>query len=105
MSFISTNGVATNLLFEDGSWAHTAGLPEQLYNFLSNPDSSPAYVSIGTSHRYYIKFADGTSEWSGPDEIRNTILKYKESARVKTVAFGKYRKYLNLFFIIFTNDW
>ena len=48
---------------------------------------SPTYVALGTMDRYYIKFANGKSEWVGCEDMSKTL---QESTRaVRTVAFGE----------------
>jgi len=67
---VATNGTTTVILNEDGSWAGTAGLPKQLYNKLNGPPSAkPTYVALGSLDRYYIRFADGKSQYVGCDEM------------------------------------
>ena len=98
---VSTSGKATVMLYEGGGWAHTAGVPRHLYDKLNERASSPTYVSIGaraihhllspsprhwTADRCYVKFANGASQWVGPDPMSN-VLK-TESRSVRSVAFG-----------------
>jgi len=80
---------------EDGSFWYTAGLPLGLYNKLQqNQRNPPTYISLGTNQDYYVKFANGKSDWVGIDE---TIIEEMQepSDIVKCVAFGEgsYRLY------------
>ena len=49
--------------------------------------SRPTYVSMGTQGRSYIKFADGKSEWVGPEEMSGSLHE-SSSSSVVSVAFG-----------------
>ncbi|KAL7470846.1 hypothetical protein ACHAXS_011127 [Conticribra weissflogii] len=98
---MACGGQATILLYENGGWAWTSGLPKLLHNKLKGRQRSlpsPVYVAMGSQDRYYIKFADGKSEWVGCDEM-GTELK-SNSRTVKTVAFGEY---WDSFFIVYTD--
>ena len=100
---VSTNGCATICLYESGGWAWTSGLPKLLHNKLNGRSTSlpsPEYVAIGPNGYYYIRFADGKSEWVGPDNLE-TYLKgeAKEKGGVATLAFGSN----DSFFIVYNN--
>ena len=100
---ISTNDDSTVMLYESGSWAYTPGLPTPVYNKLNGRSLShppPTYVSIGTKGRYYIKFANGKSEWVGSDAMGETL--HAESRSVQSVAFGSD---FESHFIVFSDGW
>ena len=101
---VSTNGSATIFLYENGSWAWTAGLPGQLYNKLkgrSRSLPSPTYVAIGTGNRYYIEFADGQAQWSSPDDMNKYIRREAEkNGGIASVAFGED---YDTYFIVYKN--
>ena len=87
---IATNGDSTIMLYENGGWAFTGGIPKLLHNKLNGRARSlpsPTYVAIGSDDRYYIQFADGKSEWVGCENMGNEIKNC--SALIKTVAFGE----------------
>ena len=86
---VATNGDAIIFLYENGNWAWTSGLTQQLYNKLHGRSlklPSPVYVSIGSKDRYYIRFADGQSQWWGGGLAKT--LKDTDK-QVATVAFGE----------------
>jgi hypothetical protein len=65
---VAINGAATVMLYEHGGWAYTSGLPTHLHNKLNGRQRtlpSPTCVALGTQDRYYIRFADGKSQWVG----------------------------------------
>ena len=95
---IATNGDATILLYESGGWAFTANLPNGLHNKLNGRQRSlpkPTYVALGTKDRYYIQFADGHSQWSGPDDMGDEL--QNTDRKVRSVAFG--RRYSSYFIV------
>ena len=101
---VSTNGSATIFLYENGSWAWTAGLPGQLYNKLNGRSRSlpsPTYVAIGTGNRYYIEFADGQAQWSSPDDMNKYIRgEARKNGGIASVAFGED---YDTYFIVYKN--
>jgi hypothetical protein len=93
-------GSATLALYEHGGSAHTGGMPKRVGNLLrSRPSHAPppVYISLGTQGRFYIKFADGNSEWAvgSPDGLSEWL---KSGRIVSTVAFGeKWEDYFVVF--------
>jgi len=88
---LGTNGASSIFLYENGNWAYTSGLPNLLYNKLKGRQRhlpSPEYVALGTHGRYYISFADGKSEWSGPDEMTKAINNSGCNSVIKSISFG-----------------
>ena len=78
------------MLYENGGWAFTGGIPKLLHNKLNGRARSlpsPTYVAIGSDDRYYIRFADGKSEWVGCENMGNELKNCNES--IETVAFGE----------------
>lgn len=96
---IACGGNATILLYENGGWSWTAGLPKFLHNKLNGRQAhlpKPTYVALGSQNRYYIKFADGKSEWVGCNAMTELLNTSKRS--VATVAFGgSYDSYFVVF--------
>eukprot|EP00984_Skeletonema_dohrnii_P014619 scaffold6158_cov85-Skeletonema_dohrnii-CCMP3373.AAC.3 len=94
-------GSSTIILYENGTWACTAGLTKLLYNKLNGRQKSlpsPTYVSVGSQDRYYVHFADGKSEWVGCEAMSKDL---KSSSRaVKTIAFGER---WDSYFVVFTD--
>ena len=92
------------MLYEDGRWSFTAGLPTQLYNKLhgrATHHPSPTYVSLGTQNRYYIKFSNGKGELVGPNSLITKL--HEEYWRdVASVAFGED---WDTWFIVFTDGY
>ncbi|EJK64907.1 hypothetical protein THAOC_14305, partial [Thalassiosira oceanica] len=99
---MATGGTATVMLYEDGDWMYTAGLPKLLHNKLkcrAKHHPSPVYVAVGSEDRYCIKFSNGKSEWVGCDDLTDE-LNSSPSNKVKSVAFGaSYDSY----FVVYTN--
>ncbi len=96
---ISTDGTATIMLHEGGSWSYSSAIPKLLHNKLNGRQRTlpePRYVAIGTEDRYFISFVDGKSEWVGPDSMTRCL--NASTRRVKTVAFGRN---FESFFIVF----
>ena len=69
------------IISKDGKVAWK-NIPLRLHNYLSNriaSDSTPCEVSLGANGSYYIRFIDGTSDWSLPaktaQECQNLILR------------------------------
>jgi len=92
------------MLYENGGWASSSGLPLNLYNKLNGrwrSLPSPVYVSLGSQDRYYIQFADGKSEWVGCDGMTKQLQSSK-SRKVKSVAFGEY---MDSYFIVYTDGY
>ncbi|KAL7541594.1 hypothetical protein ACHAXR_011051 [Thalassiosira sp. AJA248-18] len=98
---MACGGRATILIYEDGGWAFTPGLPKLLHNKLNGRQRSlpsPKYVSMGSQDRYYIEFVDGKSEWVGCDDMSTEL--NSSSSTVKTVAFGED---WDSYFIVYTD--
>ena len=78
------------MLHEYGGWSWNGAPTKLLHNKLQGRQRhlpGPTYVALSGDNRYYIKFADGKSEWVGPDSFSDKI--HAESSRgVRTVAFG-----------------
>ena len=85
---VAIDGNSAFLVHEGGGWDHSGGVTPALHELMYGTARRPAYVALGTNHRYYIQFTDGSSEWSA-----NCGAKFAEAARVQgevqTVAFGK----------------
>ena len=78
------------MLHENGGWSWYGTLTKLLDNKLQGRQRhlpGPTYVALSGDNRYYIEFADGKSEWVGPDSFSDKI--HAESRGVRTVAFGK----------------
>ena len=87
---VAINGTAAIFLYEGGGWAYTANLCTNLFKKLNGRSinhPSPLYVAMGTMDRYYIRFANGKSEWAGCDCMSEEL--NSTSRAVKTVAFGR----------------
>jgi len=87
---VATNGRSTIMLYADGDWASTAGLPDALHKTLKGRQShqpAPVYVSLGSEDRYYIQFSDNTSKWVGGDLLTKQL--QKQEGAVRSVAFGE----------------
>eukprot|EP00559_Dactyliosolen_fragilissimus_P008746 CAMPEP_0184856352 /NCGR_PEP_ID=MMETSP0580-20130426/1532_1 /TAXON_ID=1118495 /ORGANISM="Dactyliosolen fragilissimus" /LENGTH=1265 /DNA_ID=CAMNT_0027351335 /DNA_START=217 /DNA_END=4011 /DNA_ORIENTATION=- len=55
-------------ILEDGSWKYTPGLPSglsKLFRTRSLSHPKPIYISMGSYNRYYVRFENGKTEWSG----------------------------------------
>lgn len=90
-------------LKEDGGWAYSSGLPNNLHKLLhtrATSHPSPLYVALGTEGRYYIRFANGKSEWVGPEGM--TTLLNQETRKVRSVAFGSD---WSTYFVAFEDGW
>ena len=80
---------ATMMLYEGGHSGWTTGVTTHLYNKLNSRDYSlpePEYVAMGSEDRYYVLFADGKSEWVGPNSMHKAL---EGDWPVKSVAFGQ----------------
>lgn len=76
-------------LDDNGGWVYR-GISNKLYTKLQSRASShpsPDYVALGSNGRYYIRFANGKSEWMGPAGDLSDVL--KGGREVASVAFGK----------------
>ncbi|GFH52418.1 hypothetical protein CTEN210_08894 [Chaetoceros tenuissimus] len=90
-------------LYENGGWAYSSGLTTNLHKklhtrALSHP--SPDYIAMGSLDRYYIRFANGKSEWVGPKDM--TELLQNTNRKVKSVAFGED---FETYFIVFEDGY
>lgn len=100
---IACGGNATIMLYEKGGWSFTVGLPKLLHNKLNGRQKhlpKPIYVAIGSLDRYYIRFADGKSEWVGSDAL--TKLLKNNTRKVATVAFGES---FDSYFVVFEDGY
>ncbi len=100
---LACGGTSSLFLYESGQWAYTSGLTEELVRLLTMRQtqkmSPPKYVALGSQGRYYIKFRDGTAEWSGCKDMTNILNLARNSSRaVKGIAFGEGR---DSYFIVF----
>ena len=91
------------MLYEKYGWSWNGTPTKLLYNKLHGrqrhlPD--PTYVALSGDNRYYIKFADGKSEWVAPDSFSDKI--HAQSRGVRTVAFGED---WDTWFIVFNDGW
>ena len=93
VSCLATNGAASILLHDDGSFHHTSGLPAPLLDRLHRRDPSsppPDYAALGSEDRYYIRFADGRASWFGPPSMDVELREADGTERrVASVAFGR----------------
>mmetsp|Transcript_19859 Transcript_19859/g.25575 ORF Transcript_19859/g.25575 Transcript_19859/m.25575 type:complete len:408 (+) Transcript_19859:60-1283(+) len=91
-------------LYNQGSWSYSSEIPDGLYNLLhtralSHP--TPTYVALGSMNRYYVKFANGKSQWEGgPQEMTDLLQNTKRI--VKSVAFGQDNED---YFVVFVDGW
>jgi hypothetical protein len=102
---MACGGSATIFLYENGSWGCTEGLLRGLYNKLNGRRRklpSPVYVAMGSQDRYYIKFADGSSQFVGCDDLVKELQQKSNVRVVKTVAFGVD---WDSYFIVYTDGW
>jgi hypothetical protein len=80
----------TAMLYDDGSFAWTAGMPTGLHNKLNGKGSYKhpytTYLAMGTWGRAYVVFADGTTQWWGATDVMAESFRHSS---VKTVAFGE----------------
>ena len=98
---MACGGRATILFYENGGWAWTSGLTNQLHNKLKGRQRSlpsPKYVAMGSQDRYYVEFEDGKSQWVGCDAMTNEI--NNSNRIIKTVAFGED---WDSYFIVYTD--
>lgn len=90
---VAVGGTTTLVLYEDGAVSYTGGLTEGyagLFDLLHprrQDASPPTYIALGSTRRYYIKFANGKSEWEGPEKLTEFLA--ATPAKVRTVAFGE----------------
>ncbi|KAL7554331.1 hypothetical protein ACHAWF_017771 [Thalassiosira exigua] len=90
-------------LYDGGGWAYSSGLCDNLHKLLhtralSHP--SPKYVAMGSMGRYFIRFANGKTQWVGPDDMSDLL--HSTNKGVKSVAFGEdYEDY----FVVFEDGW
>ena len=83
------NNGATIMLYENGGWSWTIGIPKYLHNKLNGRQRTlpiPTYVAIGSMGRYYIEFADGQVEFVACEEMKQTLCRTKK--KIKSIAFG-----------------
>jgi len=102
---MATNGMATVLLYEHGTWCGCSlgSLPSSLLKALKrserrSSDSKPTYVALGSKNRYYVEFDDGSSLWYGPDSLTEALKESDQS--VASVAFGST---WTSYFVVFDN--
>ena len=80
---------ATIMLYENGGWSWTIGIPKYLHNKLNGRQRTlpiPTYVAIGSMGRYYIEFADGQVEYVACEEMKQTLEECR--TKIKSIAFG-----------------
>ena len=112
---MACGGTATVMFYENGGWAGTSNIPNQLYNKLNGRQKtlpSPKYLALGSQDRYYVEFQDGKSQWNGCDKMDDLL--YNSNRCVKTVAFGGDREKdydqgwneeWETYFVVFTDGW
>uniref|UniRef100_A0A7S0REJ4 Uncharacterized protein n=1 Tax=Pyramimonas obovata TaxID=1411642 RepID=A0A7S0REJ4_9CHLO len=87
--YMAMAGTSTLLLYENGNWSYTAGLPSPLHKRLykrSVSDPLPKVVAIGPHHRYFVEFADGKTYWEGLSKQFDEAA--KSTNNIAKVAFG-----------------
>lgn len=85
------------MLYNDSNWAFLGGIPKGLLNKLwGRQQNLPPLVNIsfGPSGQYYIEFADGRSQWHGPDDLGDAL--HEERHGIVRVAFGPWGEWLIL---------
>lgn len=98
---IACGGDSTLMIYENGGFAFTSGLPRALFKLLEGrkePLPDPEYAALGSRERYYIRFCNGKSEWVGCDEMSSEL--ETTSRRVRTIAFGRD---WNSYFIVYSD--
>ena len=91
------------MLHEGGDYTWNGNVPKGLDNKLKGRQKhlpSATYASLGSSSRYYIKFADGQSQWVGPDDLTEELQSSRRS--VKSVAFGED---YNTWFVVYADGY
>eukprot|EP00978_Attheya_sp_CCMP212_P005887 scaffold13134_cov52-Attheya_sp.AAC.4 len=69
----ATNGQGVVLLYQSGRYSVTPGVPKGLRKLLKNTPSPAVHVSLGSMGRFFVAFANGTAEWSGPRTLDRCI--------------------------------
>lgn len=104
---VAMGETATMLLYDDGDYASTCELPQELYGKLKRkwkgkkegePKLTARYCVLGSMERYYAEYKGG--ERSGELCERLEEILEQEDGKVKCVAFGKN---WNDFFVLFRN--
>ena len=60
------------ILYGNGGYAHSGGLPKDLYNKLNSRRKDlpgPASVALGPKDTWFIRWEDGKTEWDLPAKI------------------------------------
>jgi hypothetical protein len=89
---VATNGRGSVFLYGNGGVAYTPNVPKSLYHRLSqlrhsSYESRPAYVSLGSRDRYFVRFHDNSHAFKGPKGLDKELRKNSKSTPV-AVAFG-----------------
>jgi hypothetical protein len=81
---------------EGGGFSYSAGMPDGLYELMQQEKKkrrnkrTPSYVALGSRERYYVRFTDGSSQWSGDGEDFNQKIRDGGSrGGISSVAFGE----------------
>ena len=100
---VAVAGDTTLMLYEIGSYLYTSDLITNVHNLLHTRParaSSPDYVAMGSLDRYYIRFANGKTEWVGGSSSLHETLREKSCWDIKSIAFGEDFEDV---FIVYTN--
>jgi hypothetical protein len=98
VSCVAMAGDCTLMTYDPSNWAWTAGLPTGLLNKLQGRQRSlprPTFVVMGPQERYFIRFADGKSQWSGGNSSFDEVLEGGKA--VEKLAFGTPGEFCVLF--------
>jgi hypothetical protein len=90
VSCVAINGFGALILYDDGEFAHYE-IPVELYNKLTGRQKSlpkPEYAALGPNDTYYIRFADGSSQWNGIGDDFSSYVKENEVDKVAFCADG-----------------
>ena len=81
------------MIYDDGGYAHTAGLPHTLYTSLQklkrNQKWTPEYIALGSEERYYLRYDDGTYEWFGNAALKASCAEADQRQGLESIAFGQ----------------
>jgi hypothetical protein len=99
---VACGGDATIMLYENGAWACSSGLPTQLWNKLNGRQKSlptPDYVALGSQDRLLRPLPRREiSQWVGCDAMSKAL--QKSARTVRSVAFGAS---FDAYFIVYTD--
>ena len=79
---------------EGGGYSYSAGMPTALCELLQQEKKkrrnkrSPSYVALGSNDRYYVRFTDGSSQWSGNELLSEKVRDGTSKGGIKSIAFG-----------------